>query len=45
EKRGREQFYKLDPGPLLLVAGWIMRYEQFWRKKLEKLGHVLDELK
>lgn len=41
-KAGRERIYRLDPIPLHSVAEWMMRYERFWRERLEALGKYLD---
>src|SRR5262245_62401673 len=34
-RAGRERYYSLNARPLREVAGWVGRYERFWRQKLE----------
>jgi DNA-binding transcriptional ArsR family regulator len=36
-RRGRENTLELSPEPLRDVALWILRYEQFWRARLDRL--------
>src|ERR1051325_2773731 len=40
---GRERRYRLQARPLKHVYQWLARYERFWDKALDKLGHTLDE--
>src|ERR1041384_789298 len=41
-KLGRQRLYRLEPAPLMSVAEWMMRYERFWRERLDQLGKYLD---
>jgi DNA-binding transcriptional ArsR family regulator len=36
-RRGRENTLELSPEPLREVARWILRYEQFWNARLDRL--------
>jgi DNA-binding transcriptional ArsR family regulator len=36
-RRGRENTLALSPEPLREVALWILRYEQFWNARLDRL--------
>ncbi|MGB6682423.1 MAG: metalloregulator ArsR/SmtB family transcription factor [Candidatus Acidiferrum sp.] len=36
-RRGRENTLALSPEPLREVARWILRYEQFWNARLDRL--------
>ncbi len=38
EKRGREVIISFRAGPLRLVSGWVHEYEQFWSRRLDRLG-------
>jgi len=45
EKRGREVFISLQPGPLRLVAGWMHEYERFWNARLDRFEQHFTEKK
>jgi DNA-binding transcriptional ArsR family regulator len=36
-RRGRNNTLKLSPEPLRDVARWILKYEQFWNARLDRL--------
>src|SRR5215472_17840765 len=36
-RHGRENTLELSPEPLRHVARWILRYEQFWEARLDRL--------
>jgi DNA-binding transcriptional ArsR family regulator len=36
-RRGRENTLRLSPKPLREVARWVLRYEQFWNERLDRL--------
>ena len=36
ERRGREVFISLRPGPLRLVSGWVHPYERYWSEQLDQ---------
>lgn len=40
-KAGTSRIYQLRVRPLAEVAGWIAEYDQFWEKKLDRLGQYL----
>ncbi len=40
---GRERFCTLDAKGFNEIRDWLEFYEQFWKNKLAKLGHVLDK--
>jgi DNA-binding transcriptional ArsR family regulator len=42
-KRGREQWYQLDPAPLQAVAHWLNEYENLWNQRLERLKSVAEQ--
>lgn len=42
-KRGRERYYRLEPGPLVELRDWLEPYEEFWRDRLAALRTLLDE--
>lgn len=43
EARGREIWYRLDPAPLSQVEGWLEKYSEFWRGRLEALKRAAEE--
>jgi DNA-binding transcriptional ArsR family regulator len=43
ERVGRERVYRLDPGPLRQVAGWIEGYRLFWLHSLDNLKRHLEK--
>jgi len=40
-RAGRERLYWLHAAPLRRVYDWVSHYENFWRSKLQSLGHYL----
>jgi hypothetical protein len=36
-RRGRDNTLELSPEPLRDVARWILKYEQFWNARLDRL--------
>lgn len=44
EQRGRERYYRLQPGALRPVVNWLGFYERFWTSRLHKLKTHLDRL-
>ncbi len=36
-RRGRENTLELSPEPLREVARWVLKYEQFWNARLDRL--------
>lgn len=45
EKVGRERFYRINPGPLRQVAGWLEGYRTFWAVSLDRLKSRLESEK
>jgi DNA-binding transcriptional ArsR family regulator len=43
EASGRRRIYQLRPAALKDVYDWSGRYSQFWRSRLDALGHLLGE--
>lgn len=41
-RQGRQQLYRLDPGPLRAVHEWSSHYERFWRGRLARLRAVIE---
>ncbi|KAA3642931.1 MAG: transcriptional regulator [Chloroflexi bacterium] len=41
-KQGREQICALHADALVQVAEWVSFYRQFWDRKLDAIGDVLD---
>jgi DNA-binding transcriptional ArsR family regulator len=41
-RKGRQQLYRLEPGPLSEVHAWSSRYERFWRHRLGRLKRLVD---
>ena len=41
-KQGRQRIYSLEPAPLEGVADWVSFFEQFWDRRLPRLGTFLD---
>ena len=39
-RRGRQQLYRLEPGPLSEVHAWAGRYERFWRDRMKRLKNL-----
>ena len=44
-RMGRQRVYRLNPAPLREVRDWMRDYEQFWTKRLRRLGDYLDSHK
>src|ERR1700733_2831714 len=44
-RRGRENTLELSPEPLREVARWILRYEQFWNARLDRLEKLFSNEK
>jgi len=42
-KSGREQWYHLDPVPLLPVASWLEEYESLWNQRLDRLKQAAEQ--
>ncbi|MFI5924954.1 ArsR/SmtB family transcription factor [Micromonospora sp. NPDC051543] len=38
----RQRIYRLDPGPLRAVDGWLDPYRQLWSRHLDALQRHLD---
>lgn len=36
-RHGRDNTLQLSPGPLRDVARWVLKYEQFWSERLDRL--------
>jgi len=45
QRRGREVFISLRPGPLRLVAGWVHDYERYWNEQLDRFEGYFKERK
>ena len=39
---GRQRIYEFNPAPLGEVVDWLSAYDRFWRKRLHKLGELLE---
>jgi DNA-binding transcriptional ArsR family regulator len=42
QRRGRHQFYRLNPKPLKAVDQWLDRYRVFWNAKLADLKAFVE---
>lgn len=42
-RHGRENTLELSPGPLRDVARWVLRYEQFWNERLDRIEQFFKE--
>jgi DNA-binding transcriptional ArsR family regulator len=40
---GRNRFYRLEPGPLEDVAGWVDEFAGYFGERLDALGKYLDK--
>ena len=40
-RAGRQRIYQLTPDPLLEVSQWMVRYERFWKQRMQALGRFL----
>lgn len=40
-RRGRDNTLELSPAPLREVARWVLKYEQFWNDRLDRLHDFL----
>ena len=43
EKNGREKYCYLSIDNLSEVNNWLLQYEKFWNKRLDKLGSYLEK--
>jgi DNA-binding transcriptional ArsR family regulator len=43
QRSGRERLYRLQPRPLMQVAGWVEGYRAFWLVSLDNLKRYLEE--
>jgi DNA-binding transcriptional ArsR family regulator len=39
----QRRVYELDPAPLAELDDWLAPYRRFWERRLDALGHHLDE--
>jgi DNA-binding transcriptional ArsR family regulator len=44
EKVGRVRTCRLEPEPMRAVEHWIAEHRAIWERRLDLLGHVLDEV-
>jgi DNA-binding transcriptional ArsR family regulator len=44
-RRGRNKILELSPEPLRDVARWILKYEQFWNARLDRLEQFFAKQK
>jgi DNA-binding transcriptional ArsR family regulator len=42
---GRQRLYRLNGYPLKPIHDWVLKYEQSWSERLDRLDEVLAELK
>ncbi|QTF73054.1 ArsR/SmtB family transcription factor [Arthrobacter woluwensis] len=42
ERRGRNRVYHLQPERLSQAGDWLKPYEQYWNRRLDVLGDLLD---
>jgi DNA-binding transcriptional ArsR family regulator len=42
ERQGRHRVYHLQAAGLAEVDGWLKHYENYWNRRLDALGNVLD---
>ncbi|MEZ2372873.1 ArsR/SmtB family transcription factor [Arthrobacter sp. RCC_34] len=42
ERRGRNRVYHLKPAGLAQAGDWLKPYEQYWNRRLDVLGDLLD---
>ncbi|MFC7849955.1 ArsR/SmtB family transcription factor [Arthrobacter sp. NPDC057388] len=42
ERQGRHRVYHLQAAGLAEVHGWLKHYENYWNRRLDALGNVLD---
>ncbi|MFK0073419.1 ArsR/SmtB family transcription factor [Arthrobacter woluwensis] len=42
ERRGRNRVYHLKPAGLSQAGDWLKPYEQYWNRRLDVLGDLLD---
>lgn len=45
EKRGREQFARVNPEKAEEAAAWIIHYSQFWRAHFDEVAQILQHRK
>lgn len=41
---GRNVFYRVEPGGLEPLAGWMSHYGVFWRERFSRLRDLLEEI-
>ncbi len=42
DRVGRENLYRLNPGPLHAVQAWLSTYQEFWQDRLDALATLLE---
>lgn len=42
ERRGRNRVYHLKPAGLVQAGDWLKPYEQYWNRRFDALGELLD---
>ena len=42
--QGRHRLYSLEPARLRPLHEWLVRYEQMWNKRLDRMDDLLQEL-
>jgi DNA-binding transcriptional ArsR family regulator len=42
---GRRRLYRLEPGHLLPLHDWVVKYEQAWNDQMDRLDDYLDEMR
>ncbi|WP_426006341.1 ArsR/SmtB family transcription factor [Paenarthrobacter sp. NyZ202] len=43
ERQGRHRIYHLQAEGLQEVGDWLKHYEQYWNRRLDALGELLDK--
>ena len=44
ERKGRQVFYRPQPGGLAPLVDWISHYNQFWRERFDRIETLLKEM-
>ena len=44
-RHGRLQLCSVEAAPLRQAAGWIGRFRRLWKRRLDRLGRYLEDLK
>jgi DNA-binding transcriptional ArsR family regulator len=44
ERKGRQVFYRPQPGGLAPLVDWIAHYSQFWRERFDRIETLLKEM-